>query len=196
MEEITIRDARVEDAPALARVHVDTWRTTYDGIVADDYLAGLSYEKCEDGWAKQLAGEAREGSVLVADHSEKGIVGFASAGKERGDRPAFDAEVYAIYILDSFQHQGLGAQLLRAMAERLASQGLNSMLVWVLAANPSRAFYKSLAGVRVAEKEIEIGGRSHMEVAYGWDAIHTQRMIRLLKGKITWDGDLHEMRED
>lgn len=37
------REARFEDARSIAAVHVDTWRTTYAGIVPDDALAALSY---------------------------------------------------------------------------------------------------------------------------------------------------------
>src|SRR5205809_105170 len=38
----TIRPARVEDAAGIAKVHIDSWRTTYKGMVPDEHLAGLS----------------------------------------------------------------------------------------------------------------------------------------------------------
>jgi hypothetical protein len=41
---LVIREAAPADAPGIARVHVDTWRTTYQGIVPDQFLARLSYE--------------------------------------------------------------------------------------------------------------------------------------------------------
>ena len=31
-------------------VHVDTWRSTYSGIVPDEVLTDLSYEKRENAW--------------------------------------------------------------------------------------------------------------------------------------------------
>lgn len=37
-----IRKAAVEDAAAIAKVHVDSWRTTYKGIMPSDYLNSLS----------------------------------------------------------------------------------------------------------------------------------------------------------
>ena len=42
-----IREASPTDAAAIARVHVDSWRTTYAGIVPADYLANLSYTRRE-----------------------------------------------------------------------------------------------------------------------------------------------------
>lgn len=45
------------------------------------------------------------------------------------------------------------------------------MLVWVLGDNPSRAFYETLGGRFLGEKDIEIGGVRLEEVAYGWTDI-------------------------
>jgi hypothetical protein len=42
------------------------------------------------------------------------------------------------------------------------------MAVWVLARNPSRRFYEALGGELITEQQIERGGESYVEVAYGW----------------------------
>ena len=39
-----IRVAKASDAAAIARVHIDSWRTTYVGIVPQDYLDAYSAE--------------------------------------------------------------------------------------------------------------------------------------------------------
>ena len=41
---VTIREARIEDAPGIAKVHVDSWRTTYAGIVSAANPARRFYE--------------------------------------------------------------------------------------------------------------------------------------------------------
>ena len=64
-------------------------------------------------------------------------------------------------------------------AVRLAQLGHNSMLVWVLAANPYRSFYEALGGQPVAERETNIGGAQLAEIAYGWQDLSTlTRIIR------------------
>ena len=50
-----IREASPRDAAAIARVHVDSWRTTYAGIVPADYLANLSYTRREQFWCDILS---------------------------------------------------------------------------------------------------------------------------------------------
>ena len=49
-----IREARLEDAAGIAKGYVDGWRTTYAGIVSDEYLANKSYEKYTDNWSRIL----------------------------------------------------------------------------------------------------------------------------------------------
>ena len=43
----------------------------------------------------------------------------------------------AIYILEAYQGQGVGTNLVKTLAEKLSQSGLKSMLVWVLADNPA-----------------------------------------------------------
>jgi len=45
-----IRKAKISDIPELAKVHVDSWRTTYQGIVSNEFLRDLSYKKREEQW--------------------------------------------------------------------------------------------------------------------------------------------------
>ena len=54
-----IREAGPADIPAIARVTVDTWRTTYRGILPDDLLANLSYPQREQVWTRALANNGR-----------------------------------------------------------------------------------------------------------------------------------------
>ena len=40
-----IRRATSSDAANIAKVHVDSWRTTYQNVLPTDFLESLSYEK-------------------------------------------------------------------------------------------------------------------------------------------------------
>ncbi|MDN4607857.1 GNAT family N-acetyltransferase [Sporosarcina highlanderae] len=162
-----IREAILEDAEAIARVHVDSWRTTYNGIVSDAYLQQLSYEQRAENWRR---GIGRNALVVAEDESGK-IVGFATGGKERTGNYGVDGELYAIYLLQEVQGQGIGKRLTKEIARNLKNQGFSSMLVWVLELNPSKNFYKSLGGKPLAETMIEIGGENFNEIAYYWEDI-------------------------
>lgn len=167
-----IRDARPEDAASIARVHVESWRTTYRGIVAADYLAGLSLEARQTMWAEALRNPARGTCRFVAEDASGGVIGFAAGGPVRDGVPTYEGELYAIYLLEGWQGQGIGRMLAAAVAERLAGSGLRSLLIWVLAGNPARGFYEALGGQKVLEQEVRIGDERLTEIGYGWTDIN------------------------
>jgi len=63
-----IREASLTDTAAIARVHVDSWRITYAGIVPADYLAKLSYAQREQFWCDLFSTPTPSGCVYVAAH--------------------------------------------------------------------------------------------------------------------------------
>jgi len=171
-----VREATHDDIPALSRVHVDTWRTTYRGIVPDEHLANLSYEQRANGWYQILNRTPADSHFTYVAEEEPGeIIGFANGGVERTGDPVYKGELMAIDILQNYQSKGIGRVLARTVAERLHLSDLNSMLVWVLADNPACQFYAALGGHPVHEKELEIGGELLLEVAYGWADTRTLR---------------------
>lgn len=164
-----VREATRNDVSAIAKVHVDTWRTTYRGIVPDEYLANLSYEQRANSWRRILNHVSEDGSfTYIAEEHAGEVVGFASGGLERTGDPVYKGELMAIYILQNHQGKGIGRCLTQAVAAKLHLLGINSMLAWVLVDNPACQFYAALGGNPVYEKELEIGGKSLIEVAYGW----------------------------
>lgn len=161
---IAIRAAGIEDAGTIAHVHVECWRTTYAGIVPEAYLAGLDVTLRARLWHEWLGNQAL---VFVAE-IDGCVVGFAHGGANREPLEACDAELYSIYLLRDAQKRGIGAGLLRAMANALLERNFKSMAVWVLEQNRSRRFYEKTGARLVTSKVIEIGGAKLMEVAYAW----------------------------
>lgn len=170
---MTVRPARIQDAPQIARVHVDSWRATYSGLVPEDFLAAMSYEDFEARWRSWLGGALGvRGTFWVAESSAGKIVGFASGGPRRDESyPRYESELYTAYLLRQYQRRGLGRRLLGAVAGGLLADGKRSMLAWVLAENPSRTFYEVVGGKLLGSQEIEIGGAALEEVALGWNDI-------------------------
>jgi len=161
---VSIRAATPDDAIAIAHVHVESWRTTYAGIVPDDYLVGLDEALRVKLWSEWLGSGAL---VLVAERNG-GVVGFVHAGQVREAIETADAEVYSLYLLKEAQGRGIGRALIRAVAAVVIQQGFSSLALWVLERNRSRGFYESCGGRLAASKVIEIGGARLMEVAYWW----------------------------
>jgi len=160
----SIRLAEVQDAAAIAHVHVQSWLTTYKGLVPEEYLASLNEAERVPLWQEWLT---RDISVFVAEIEGK-IVGFAGGGPIREPLAAYDAELYTIYLLEEVQGRGIGKDLLSAVAEALVGKDHTSMLVWVLEQNPAVRFYEKTGAEHLMSKQIEIGGISLTELALGW----------------------------
>jgi ribosomal protein S18 acetylase RimI-like enzyme len=181
-EAIAIRKARVEDADAIAWVHVASWRATYRGILSDTTLAALSVEERAAMWRQGLGilsqdSPPHQDACYVAMGADDAVLGFARGGRVRplasgGPPEPYDGEIYAIYLTPGMTRRGTGARLVHALASHLAADGLSALLVWVLAANPSRGFYEALGGALLFEQDILIEGEMLTEVAYGWPDIH------------------------
>ena len=166
---MNIRPANLEDAPALAHIHVASWRHAYAGIVAAETLSNLSVESRTQQWQAALKqDESARTCLFVGQNASGELLGFASGGPQRDETLAYDGELYAIYLLKEAQQQGLGQQLFRAVAEHLQKNQFNNLLVWVLKENSAVAFYKKMGGQYLTEKTIEINGQSLPEQAYVW----------------------------
>ena len=165
MDEITIRPARPTDAGAIARLDVETWRTTYAGVLSTPYLVGLSERRREAGWRHAITAEPRD--VRVAVDAEASILGFGSCGPSRGDG-RFAGEVFTLYVAPDWQNRGIGRRLLVALFRRLVAAGRNSALIWVLRDNPSRFFYQRLGGRLVIGRALPVAGAMVEAVGYGW----------------------------
>jgi len=163
-----IRQAQITDANGIAHVHIESWRTTYRGIVPDTFLASMSYEARERYWTGVLSQAESQDFVFVAQAEQGDIIGFTSGGPERSGDPVYKGELYAIYLLQEYQGQGIGRRLVASLAERLYQAGMSSMLLWVLAANPACRFYEALGGLPLKTHQITIGGAMLDEIAYGW----------------------------
>jgi len=164
-----IRPATIDDAAEIAQVHVASWRTTYRGMLPDDFLASLSEVHYTERWRRVIS----EGSSRIHVVEEpQGIVGFASGGRERAGEATFAGELYAIYVLHSAQRRGHGRELVRAAAGALRDMRLADMIVWVLRDNAAaRRFYERLGGLYVRAQPITIGSATLEEISYGWRSL-------------------------
>ena len=173
---ILVRPASSGDASGIARISVETWRSTYRNIIAADHLAQLSVEESTGRWSQHLD---QPGQTLLVAEENGTLVGFCHGGSNRGPESPHRGELYAIYVLENRQRRGLGRRLTLALAERLDAASLRSMIAWVLKENPSCRFYESLGGRPVGSKPVVIGRQTLEEVAYGWTNLDSLLDLRV-----------------
>ncbi|MEO1290852.1 MAG: GNAT family N-acetyltransferase, partial [Chloroflexota bacterium] len=148
---LKIREATLNDVDAIAHVHVESWKTTYTGIMPDEVIASRSLDVRKRQWQHGLNNPEREAFDFVAEIDDK-IVGFVSGGKPQSTDNSFDCELYAIYLLNDMQGKGIGRKLTIALVKKLHKVGHKTMVLSVLKDNQaSRGFYEKMGGTIVSE---------------------------------------------
>lgn len=125
--EFLVRRASVADAAVIAAVRIDSWRSTYRGIIPVAYLKGIKVDESTALWKQILTAASDAACVFVAEIEGK-IIGFAAGMTLSEEKLDFDSELTAIYLNPSLQRAGIGRRLVAHVANTLASAGANNML--------------------------------------------------------------------
>jgi ribosomal protein S18 acetylase RimI-like enzyme len=146
---IEVREATIDDADAIATVHIDGWRVGYRGIVPDSYLDAEEFATSRrDRWRAWTWSSLADSRLFVVTIHDR-LVGFGHAGPERLD-PSEDlttvparGEVYGFYLHPTAWGSGGAGALMSRCEEYLRDEGYGSAVLWVLRDNPrARAFYE------------------------------------------------------
>lgn len=165
-----IRPGTGDDLFAIAGVLVDTWRSAFRGLLADDFLDGMSREEQAVRHARRM-GSPGVCYLVAVEPSTGEIIGFVNFGPGRGTAPDNIHEIYALYVRAEHQGSGIGTALVGQAARHCAEKGAKSLFAWVLAGNPNRRFYEKLGASAVEMAGIGLGNRTYDQVAYLWEDI-------------------------
>jgi len=167
---VTYRRIRAGDAAGVARVHCESWRTTYPGLIPAHVIAAFADEdKRRAGWQEII--DRRPGAVWVAESAGE-IVGFADGGPARTPNDGCDGQLYGLYLLQAAQRRGIGGALMRHVHSDLRAAGYTSARVEVLKGNaPAIAFYEASGAVMLREASFRMMGEDLVELVYAWQPL-------------------------
>lgn len=166
MEDLIIRKATMSDAKGIAKVHVDSWKTTYRNIIPNEFLEKLSYEQREKLWNHNLS---KEGDyVVVAENDGGEIIGFADCGKRERNQVDHSGDLTSIYLLEEYQGKGVGKQLMKQLFLQFQKWGYNRVFVEVLEDNKTRYFYEYYGAELLKTDKITFSGTELKLLTYEW----------------------------
>ena len=167
-----IREARQEDADAIAEIHVRSWQAAYAGLLPREALAALSIPDRAARWRSWLERPAPGLRVWVEEDDGR-IIGFSSTGPSRDPGATRrHAEMFTIYLAPDVVGRGWGRTLFAHAIDDLRRQGFRSAELWVLKENDrARRFYEA-AGCRS-------DGEEKTESLYGIDVHEIRYRIEL-----------------
>ena len=133
---VEIREAALDDVPAIARVHVQADWDTYSVLFGSQaYALELGESECR--WRRAL----EEGDMLLVASDGAEIIGLGHAREDR---------IGALYLLRSYQRRGIGRALLARLLEGLNQRGVTEARFDVVAINVNAiGFYQALGAYPV-----------------------------------------------
>lgn len=171
---VAIRPAVVEDAEAIAAIHIASWRAQFIPFLTPKQvtLKNLVMDTQQRLWQARLTdqeGQTRHSYIAVDNGKPVGYI----TGRTDSHLGQYTNELDQIYVLASHMGRGVGTKLVVALVDKLldvSEQG--GLFVWVMTINPAVAFYRDrLGGQFIAERVIPHGDGILREAAYGWDDI-------------------------
>jgi GNAT superfamily N-acetyltransferase len=135
--EVSVRPARPDDAEAVARVQVVTWRTAYREVLPAAVLDDWDEDAAAQSWRAAVTTPPTPGhGVLVAVERDE-VVGFAAYGPaeldpgEAPDPAGPTTEIATLLVEPRWGRRGHGSRLLAAVADLARATGAGRLQVWL-----------------------------------------------------------------
>lgn len=166
---VTLREAQLADAPAIARLHLRSWRDAYRALAPAEAYETLTEAVRLARWTAILSEPQSHHRIFVAQAGGSLLgIGMAAPPSEAAFGPR--GEVRSLYVDPDAKRMGVGRRLLGVVAGQLADWGYRGAALGVVAGNaPAIAFYESL-GARSAGGYLDPGPLWRSEnIALVWD---------------------------
>ena len=146
-------------------IYVQTWRDTYLSVIPYGHLSTMSIPRHEQAFFNEL--NSKHIIRFVAEDDGR-FIGFITGGNERNGDAIYSGEIYTLYVRKNLQRQGIGTELVSALAMLFNRLGIYSMLVRVLKLNPYRRFYKKINGIYLKSERLPLADEIMDVETYGW----------------------------
>jgi GNAT superfamily N-acetyltransferase len=146
---VLIRPARPDEAAAVAAVHVQADRETYQPIFGARFEA-VDIDRSQLRWDTALGA----GDVLLVALEDDRVVGFAHA------TPSW---MSALYLLATHVRRGIGLGLLVALCEALRARGVGEIGFKAVADNVNAIAFYEAVGAKIAGRETQGEGSAAWE---------------------------------
>ncbi len=160
-----IRFAETTDLQQIADVYINNHRSTYQGLLSDDYLKGLTVDYGVQKWKQYMQDSKRK---IWAAFEGTSFLGFV-AGME-------DSELENTWYLDSLhvvpsaRGKGVGTGLIRTIGRYALENGYAKMSICIVRGNDTAgSLYRKLGAKHLKYFEDEFGGTKSNSEKLIWE---------------------------
>ena len=146
MSAISLTVASPADAEAIARLHAQSWRNAYRGMLADEYLDRHVVADRLEFWSTRFATVAPDRRLVLKAIGDGTLMGFVCVLLDA--EPQWGARLDNLHVSPESKGTGIGYALFQAAREWLASVSPDTaMHLWCVERNHvARRFYDRQGG--------------------------------------------------
>ncbi|MBO4815926.1 MAG: GNAT family N-acetyltransferase [Clostridia bacterium] len=148
-----IEKPKKEDAEEIAKLVIDSWQTTYKGLIDENYLNNMNVEEAKNRWEKEIEGNKK---ILIYKENDK-IVGVIKYGESESEKE--NGEIYVLYVKPEEKRKGIGTKLVKTAKQELLKNNYKNMIVWCLDGNEiGENFYLKSGGDKQENRLYNVNG--------------------------------------
>ena len=164
------RIATTNDIETIAHLHAASWKTTYRGMLSDDYLDNHVTADRIKVWTERIEQPAENQRIILCVDDQDSAMGFVCAYGSSTD--PFGTFIDNLHAAPELKGRGVGRKLMRKVYEwSLEVYHQPKIYLKVLEDNlPARGFYEKVGGVNQATlTEVMPGGNTVKACRFVWD---------------------------
>jgi GNAT superfamily N-acetyltransferase len=149
MAEVSVRPARAEDIPEIARIQIETWRHGYANLLPQVVLDALSVETATSAWTAAIEHPPTDRHRVLVAMEQQWHVGFAATAPAEDLEPT-DTDpdttiaISPLLVEPRWGRRGHGSRLLAACIDLARADGQTRAVVWIPEGDTtSREFFLS-----------------------------------------------------
>ncbi len=160
-----IRFAQCEDLRQIAQLYISNHKSTYQGLLSDEYLQGLTLEYGLNKWTQYLAGG--KGKIWVA--CDQGIFSGFAAGTD--DKVLPDTwYLDSLHVIPEARGKGIGTRLIRAIGKFALENHYTKMSICIVRGNAAAgSLYSKLGAKHLYDFEDTFCGTKSQSEKLIWD---------------------------
>lgn len=141
---ISVKKINIEDIKELSNLEYNIWRSTYRGILPDEYLDNLDINHIQEKFKNKLYDSSVETYLINSDMSS---IGYFSLKYNNNI-----LEVSKLYILKNYQNIGVGSFVAEYIKAKAIEHRIDIVESWVIENNYiSENFHKKMGFIKTTD---------------------------------------------
>jgi GNAT superfamily N-acetyltransferase len=169
MSPISLTAASSQDADSIARLHAQSWRATYRGVLDDEFLDRHVVAERREFWSSRFAAAPSDRRIVLKALGDDRLLGFVCVLLD--EEPQWGARLDNLHVSPESKGTGVGYELFQAAREWIANVAPGTaMHLWCVERNDiARRFYDRQGGKIVETANRSFGQQASVpELRYWW----------------------------